>query len=72
MQALNKMPTIKEKRILTLIVVTWRFVSNSRISSNFFKSVDSQKYKDVRKIITERLTLWRLSRKVEVPTTWEI
>lgn len=72
MQALNKMPTIKEKRILTLIVVTWRFVSNSRISSNFFESVDSQKYKDVRKIITERLTLWRLSRKVEVPTTWEI
>ena len=72
MQALNKMPTIKEKRILTLIVVTWRFVSNSRISSNFFESVGSQKYKDVRKIITERLTLWRLSRKVEVPTTWEI
>ena len=53
-------------------MIRWRLVSSSRISSNFFESVDSQKYKDVRKIITERLTLWRLSRKVEVPTTWEI
>ena len=37
------------------------------LNTDFFETLNSKK------IVTERhLTLWRLSRKVEVPTTWEI